>query len=129
MRKLEAVAASIVVLAGMTSGQQRTDWMTTSNSPDIQYRVQIFENSRACDLEYRDKKQGKSYTTFDVDVDYKSTDSNSDNPHPDIPPPANQATIRTDNEHIVTAPSQNGSARILECSGVVATRVNYLQRH
>ena len=118
MKKVRVLVVSVVLLAPCL-GQQKTDWTAASNDPSIQYRVQVFEGSRACDLEYRDQKQGTGYTTFDVSVDYKSTDLDSDN-HP---------KTKTDSEHIVTAPSHNGGTRVFECLAVVETRVSFVQRH
>jgi hypothetical protein len=118
-KKFCAKVAVMCLSALALSGQQQTDWMGTSNDPDIQYRVQVFEGSKACDLEYRDRKQGTGYTTFDVNVDYKSTELDSDN-HP---------KTKTETEHIVTAPTHTGSSRISECMAVVEARVSFVQRH
>jgi len=38
MRKLYAVAVSMLLLAGTPLGQQQTDWTSASNNPDIQCR-------------------------------------------------------------------------------------------
>jgi hypothetical protein len=109
---------SMLLLAGILAGQQQTGWTNAANNPDIQYRVQVFDRSKACYLEYRDQKQGTGYTTFDVAVDYKSTDLNS----------ANEAPVKTDSEHIVTAPTHAGTSRISDCSAVVEARVSFVQR-
>ena len=119
MRKFPGVMPCMLLLATTLVAQQRTDWINTSNNADIQYRVQVFDQSKACDLEYRDQKQGAGYTTFDVDVDYKSTKLDS----------ANQAPTKTDGEHIVTAPGHTGASRISECSAIVAVRVSVVRRH
>ena len=119
MRKFHALLAPLLLLPAALPAQRQTDWLNTANNADIQYRVQVFDQSKACDLEYRDQKQGSGYTTFDVDVDYKSTKLDS----------ANQAPTQTDGEHIVTAPGHNGTARISECSAIVEARVSALRRH
>ncbi len=119
MKKAHAVVVSMLLLVAMLPSQQQSDWTGASNNPEIQYRVQVFETSQACDLEYRDRKQGTGYTTFDVNVDYKSTELGPDN-HP---------KTKTETEHITTAPSHTGSSRISECIAVVEARVNFVQRH
>ncbi len=112
--------AMVMILSALAlSGQQQTEWMGTSNDSDIVYRVQVFEGLKACDLEYRDRKQGTGYTTFDVNVDYKSTELDSDN-HP---------KAKSETEHIVTAPTHTGSSRISQCTAVVETHVSFVQRH
>ena len=121
MLKTAAVAVSMVLFAGLGFAQKQTDWINTSNSPEIQYRAQLFDDSRACYLEFRDKKQGKGYTTFDAAVDYKWMDPQSESQQ--------SMKTKTENEHIVTTPTQTGSARISECSGIVEIKVNYIQRH
>jgi hypothetical protein len=123
MSKVAAVAVSMVLLAGLGFAQKQTDWINTSNSPEIQYRVQLFDDAKTCYLDFRDKKQGKGYTTFDAAVDYKSMDSDS---NPNSQP---STKIKTETEHIVTASSQTGSARISDCSGIAEINVNYIQRH
>jgi hypothetical protein len=119
MKTLYAAAAAMLLFAGTVLGQQRTEWIGASNNPDIQYRPQVFDQSKVCYLEFRDQQQGTGYTTFDVVVDYKSTES-----HPD-----KQPTMKTDSEHIVTAPAHTGSSRISDCSGVVEARVSFVRRH
>ncbi len=123
MSKVAAVVVSMVLLAGLGFAQKQTDWINTSNSPEIQYRVQLFDDAKTCYLDFRDKKQGKGYTTFDAAVDYKSMDSDS---NPNSQP---STKIKTETEHIVTASSQTGSARISDCSGIAEINVNYIQRH
>jgi hypothetical protein len=118
-RALCAAAMFALLLVVALSGQQQSDWTSASNDPDIQYRVQAFDTSKACELEYRDRKQKTGYTTFDVNVDYKSTELDSDN-HP---------KTKTETEHITTAPSHTGSSRISECIAVVEARVSFVQRH
>jgi hypothetical protein len=118
-KKLYAGAGLVLLLAGGLSAQQQTGWMNAANNADIQYRVQVFERSKACDMEYRDQKQGSGYTTFDINVNYKSTEMTSDN----------QPKVKTDTEHIVTAPEHTGTARIFQCSTVVEARVSFVQRH
>jgi hypothetical protein len=119
MIKVLAVVASVVLLAGTLLGQQQTGWINASNDTGVQYRVQILEQTKACSLEFRDQKQGAGYTTFDVEVDYRSIESNSDR----------EAKMKTDTEHIVTAPNQNGNSRIPDCSQVGEARVRAVQRH
>jgi hypothetical protein len=111
-------ACAIFLLAGTLFAQQ-TDWILASNSPDIQYRDQVLDRAQACYLEFRDQKQGPGYTTFDVAVDYNSTDLNPDG----------KPAKKTDTEHIVTAPTHSSSARIPNCSAVIEARVSFVQRH
>jgi hypothetical protein len=127
VRKLSAILTSILFLTGLILAQKQTDWINTSNSPAIQYRVQLFDDAKTCYLDFRDKKQGKGYTTFDAAVDYKSMDSDS-NGDPNANSQASAKT-KTETEHIVTASSQTGSARISDCAGISEIRVNYIQRH
>jgi hypothetical protein len=125
--KLSAILISIPFLTGPILAQKQTDWINTSNSPEIQYRVQLFDDAKTCYLDFRDKKQGKGYTTFDAAVEYKSIDSD-----PNGDPNSNSqqsARIKTETEHIVTASSQTGSARISDCTGISEIKVNYIQRH
>jgi len=121
--KLSAILISIPFLTGLILAQKQTDWINTSNSPEIQYRVQLFDDAKTCYLDFRDKKQGKGYTTFDAAVDYKSMDSDS---NPNSQP---STKIKNETEHIVTASTQTGSARISDCAGISEIRVNYIQRH
>jgi hypothetical protein len=118
MRGVYAVVSTLF-LAGMLCGQQQTDWVSASNNPDILYRDQVFDRAKACYIEFRDQKQGTGYTTFDVAVDYNSTDLNSDG----------KPMMKTDSEHIVTTPSHTGTSRISNCSALVAARVSLVQRH
>ncbi|MFZ1010559.1 MAG: hypothetical protein WAN65_27210 [Candidatus Sulfotelmatobacter sp.] len=122
---LRVAAVSMVLLAGLGFAQKQTDWINTSNSPEIQYRVQLFDDAKTCYLDFRDKKQGKGYTTFDAAVDYKSMDSDSDSNSNS----QQSVRIKSENEHIVTAATQTGSARISDCSGISEIKVNYIQRH
>jgi hypothetical protein len=121
MMKFSAIFLLMLFLAGLGFAQKQTDWMNASNSPEIQYRVQLFDDAKTCYLDFRDKKQGKGYTTFDAAVDYKWMDPQSDTQQ--------SMKNKTENEHIVTAPTQTGSARISECSGIAEIKVNYIQRH
>lgn len=123
MSKLSAILISIPFLTGLILAQKQTDWTNTSNSPEIQYRVQLFDDAKTCYLDFRDKKQGKGYTTFDAAVDYKSMDSDSNSNS------QSSTKIKTETEHIVTASFQTGSARISDCAGISEIRVNYIQRH
>jgi hypothetical protein len=117
MRRVYAVVPALVLTAALLG--QQTDWLPASNNPDIRYRDQVFDRAKACDLEFRDLKQGPGYTTFDAAVDYNSTDLNSDG----------KPILKTDGEHIVTSTTHNGSARIPNCSAVVEARVSFVQRH
>jgi hypothetical protein len=119
MKAIYAVAIAMLFLCGTLIGQQRTDWVNASNSPEIQYRSQILDQTKACYLEFRDQHQSEGYTSFDVAVDYKSTDLNSDH----------EAVVKTDSEHIVTASTHTGSSRISNCTGVLEARVNFVRRH
>jgi len=118
MRRAYAVG-SVLLVAGTLFGQPQTEWVRASNNSDIQYRSQAFERAKACYLEFRDLKQGTGYTTFDVDVDYISTDLNSEG----------KAPTKTDTEHIVTAPNRTGTSRISNCSAVITAHVSFVQRH
>jgi hypothetical protein len=126
MRKRVYVSAvQTLVCAGILFGQQqpqkspqRTDWISTTNEQDIQFHPQIFDSSKVCYVEFRDKQQGSGRTTFDAAVDYTSGDLNSDKP----------AAIKTDSEHIVTTSTHNGSSRISNCSGIVSARASFVQR-
>jgi hypothetical protein len=109
----------VLLLSGIQFADQTTDWASTLTNPEIQYRSQVFDNSQACYLEFRDQKQGSGYTTFDAAVDYKSTEL----------APDGKPIVKTDSEHIVTSRAQTGSSRISNCSGAVAVRLNYVQRH
>jgi hypothetical protein len=117
-RRASICICGVLLLIGTIFAQQ-TDWILTSNNTDIQYRDQVLDRAQACYLEYRDQKQGPGYTTFDVAVDYNSTDLSTDG----------KPTKKTDTEHIVTAPTHTGSARIPNCSGVIEARVSFVQRH
>jgi hypothetical protein len=121
MSKLSAIFVSVLLLTGLILAQKQTDWVNASNSPEIQYRVQLFDDAKTCYLDFRDKKQGKGYTTFDAAVDYKWIDPQSESQQ--------SMKTKTENEHLVTAPTQTGSARISECSGIAEIKVNYIQRH
>jgi hypothetical protein len=118
MKTLYMATASTLLLAGTLFGQAWTDWNHASNDPEIQYRSQALSESKACYLEFRDQQQETGYTTFDAAVDYKSTDLD----------PENQPTTKTDTEHIVTAPTHTGGARISNCTGVGDVRVSFVQR-
>jgi len=119
MIKIVCAAAVSLVLSGTLFGDQQTDWFATSTNPEIQYRFQVFDNSKACYVEFRDQQQGSGPTTFDVAVDYTTADLNANK----------EAPTKTDTEHIVTTPTHAGSSRISNCSGVVAARASYVQRH
>src|SRR6202030_4579710 len=91
-RTINAIIVQMLLWAGTMLGQQRTDWISTLTDPAIQYRPQVFDQSKVCYVEFRDQQQGSGSTTFDVAVDYTWTDSQSDK----------RPTIKTDSEHIVT---------------------------
>jgi hypothetical protein len=114
-----SICACVTVLLAGTMFPQQTDWILASNSADIQYRDQVLERAQACYLEFRDQKQGPGYTTFDVALDYNSTDLDTDG----------KPRKKTDTEHIVTAPTHTGSARIPNCSAIIEARVSFVQRH
>lgn len=114
-----AVFLSLLVFAGALFGQTWSDWSGATKNADIKYRSQVFDNAKACYLEFRDEQQGRGNTTFDVDVDFKSTDLN-----------ANEEPIqKTDTEHIVTTPGRVGTSRISNCSAVTGARASLVQRH
>ncbi len=119
MKTLYAVVGCALLLAGTLIGQVWTEWKHASNNPDIQYRSQAFDESKACYLEFRDQQQGPGYTTFDAAADYKSTDLNAEK----------EPVVKTDTEHIVIAATHNGGSRISDCTGVVEIRVSFVQRH
>jgi hypothetical protein len=81
-----AIAGLVLLLSGTQFADESTDWAGTATNPEIQYRTQVYENSKACYLEFRDQQQGSGPTTFDAEVDYKSKDV----AHPD-----EQVTKRT----------------------------------
>ena len=116
--KRVCTAVSTLLLAGMLFAQQ-TDWTPASNNRDIQFRDHVYERMKACDLEFKDLKQGTGYTSFDVAVDYNSTDLNSEG----------KLTVKTDSEHIVTTATHTGGSRIANCSAVVEARVSVVTRH
>lgn len=118
-KAIYAVTVQLLLWAATLGGQQRTDWISTLTEPDIQYRPQIFDTSKVCYVEFQDKQQGSGPTTFDVAVDYTSTESN----------PNRQPAIKTDSEHITTTATQTGSSRIANCSGIVAARASFVRRH
>jgi hypothetical protein len=118
MKTVCAAVASLVLLAGTLLGDAQTGWVPTSTNREIQYRSQVFDNSKACYLEFRDQQQGASSTTFDVAVDCTSTDLDADQ----------KPLMKTETEHIVTTPTHTGGSRISNCSGVVAARVSPPQR-
>jgi hypothetical protein len=118
-KAIYAVTVQLLLWAATLGGQQRTDWISTLNDPDIQYRPQIFDASKVCYVEFRDQQQASGPTTFDVAVDYTSADSNPDK----------QPAIKTDSEHITTTATQTGSSRIANCSRIVAARASFVRRH
>jgi len=118
-KTLLAVTALVLLLTGTQFADDSKDWTASSGSPDILYRWQEFDNSYACFLEFRDQQQGTGYTTFDAAVDYRSTDLDQDN----------RPKLKTDNQHIVTAPNRTATSRIPNCVGVIQATVTLLQRH
>jgi len=119
MKTIYAVAVQLLLCIATLLGQQRTDWINTSTDPTIQYRPQVFDQSKACYVEFRDQQQGPGPTTFDVAVDYKSLDLSPDK----------QPATKTDSEHIVTTATHTGSSRIPDCSRIVGARATFVQRH
>jgi hypothetical protein len=119
MTRTRAVASALFLATTLLSQERQTDWTAASNDPNIQYRNQAFSGAKACYIDFRDQKQGKGSTTFDVVVSYNSTDLASDG----------KPIKKTENEHIVTVPTHNGTSRIPSCSSVTDARVNFLQRH
>jgi hypothetical protein len=118
MKALRSAALSIILLSGILSGQVWSDWTSTSTNPELQYRSQAVPNMRHCYLEFRDTKQGKGNTTFDVAVDYTSSALNENG----------APIVKTDTEHIVTTPTHVGTARIPECLAVSVVRASVVQR-
>jgi hypothetical protein len=119
-KTLFSLAGLLLVLSGTPfAADEFTDWTNTTTNPEIQYRTQVYESSKTCFLEFRDKQQGDGPTTFDAEVDYKSKD----------PQHNNEMVDRTDRENIVTTSSHNGGSRIANCFGVMAVRLNLVQRH
>jgi len=108
----------MLLLSGTPFADESTDWAGTATNPEIQYRTQVYENSKACYLEFRDQQQGSGPTTFDAEVDYKSKV---------VEHPGEQVT-KTDRENIVTTRAHTGSARISNCYGVTAVRLSFVQR-
>jgi hypothetical protein len=119
MRRACAVAFTLFWAATLLCQDKQTNWAAVSNDPDIQYRYQMFSRAKACYLEFRDQKQGKKSTTFDVVVSYDSTDLTPDS----------KPIRKTENEHIVTVATHTGTSRIPGCSAVVDAKVDFLERH
>jgi len=119
MRRPHAVVFTLFWAATLLCQEKQTEWMAASNNPDLQYRSQAFSRAKACYLEFRDQKQGKGSTTFDVIVSYNSTDLGSDG----------KPAKKTENEHIVTVPTRTGTSRIPSCFAVTDAKVNFLERH
>jgi hypothetical protein len=117
-KTIRVLAMQILFSAGALVAQPQSDWTSTLNEPDIQYRSQVFDASKACYVEFRDQQQGNGPTTFDAAVDYTSSDSSPDK----------QPAVKTDSEHIVTTASHFGSSRISNCSGIVAARITFVRR-
>lgn len=108
----------MLLLSGTQFADEYTDWAGTATNPEIQFRTQVYENSKACYLEFRDQQQGSGPTTFDAAVDYKSKD----------PQRNDELVDKTDRENIVTTRAHTGSARISNCYGVMAVRLSFVQR-
>ncbi len=118
MKRAVAVLSALFWAASLLGQEKQTDWIAASNNPDIQYRSQAFSRAKACYVDFRDQKQGTGTTTFDIVVSYYSTDLGSDR----------KPAKKTENEHIVTVPTQTGASRITGCSAVTDARVNFLER-
>ena len=116
-KELFALAALLLLLCGTQFADERTDWAGTATNPEIEYRTQVYENSQACYLEFRDQQQGSGPTTFDAEVNYKSKD-----------PERREEVIKIDRENIVTTPTHTGSSRISNCFGIMAVRLSSVQR-
>jgi hypothetical protein len=133
-KELLILAVLLLFLCGTLAADEHTDWVSTTTDGEIQYRTDIYANSEACYLEFRDQDQSSRSTTFDAEVDYKPSDTDRDDaPHKDSPRNGadqneEQAT-KTDRENIVTTPTHNGSARISNCLGVIAVRLKFVQRN
>jgi hypothetical protein len=139
-RALCAIGMTVFLLSGSMWGQPWSDWASTANNVNIAYHFRLWENSKSCDIEFKDQNQGDGYTTFDAAVDYQTiSDSNSTAPGPpsnNAPPnsnnkkaPNNNRVTKTDNLHIVTAMNHNGPAQISNCLGITEVRVSFIQRH
>jgi len=120
IKNLSCCFLLVLALTGSMLGQSWSEWGSTKNVPEIKYRVQVLENAQACYLEFRDDQQGKGSTTFDVNVDYRPVDVDSNK----TPPPP-----KTETEHLVTTPGRAATARISDCSAVTEARASYIQRH
>jgi hypothetical protein len=118
-KTLLSITAFMFLLCGTLPADERTDWVPTATNGEIQYRTQVYENTEACHLEWRDQDQGRGATTFDAEVDYQSKDAN----HND------ERVMKTDRENIVTTPTQTGTSRIGNCFGVLSVRVSAVQRN
>ena len=110
-------ALLLFALTPSLNAQVWSDWVPTSMNTQLEYRSQIFPNMRQCYLEFRDKQQGKSITTFDVSIDFKYADPNGN------------LKVKTDREHVVTMPAQVGTVRVVDCVGVSEVRAGSVQRH
>ena len=118
-KTLLSITAFMLLLSGSLPADEHTDWVPTATDGDIQYRTQVYENTEACHLEWRDQSQGRGPTTFDAEVDYQSKDAD----HND------ERVMKTDRENIVTTPTQTGSSRIGKCFGVLSVRLSAVQRN
>lgn len=125
-KTLLSITGFMLLLCGTLPADEHTDWVPTATDGDIQYRTQVYENTEACHLEWRDQDQGRGPTTFDAEVDYQSKDpdhNSKDADHND------ERVMKTDRENIVTTPTQNGSSRIGNCFGVISVRLSAVQRN
>ena len=111
--------ALLLLLSGTQFADDKTDWVPTSTNPEIQYRTQVYENTEACYLEFRDQEQGPRSTTFDAEVDFKTRDREHNG----------EQVIKTDRENIVTTPTHPGSSRISNCLGITGVRLSFVQRN
>jgi len=118
---MKKIAALILwmLLAATAVSQKQSDWTSSWNNTDIAYRSQVFDNMKACYVEFRDQKQGKGVTTFDADVQFRSTVLTADK----------QPTLKNETEHVVIAPSQTGNARIHDCAAILKVNVSLVERH
>lgn len=117
-KELLIVSAVMFLLCGTQFADQRTDWANTATNPEIQYRTQVYSNSQACYLEFRDQQQGSGPTTFDAEVSYRSTELDKQG----------EPINKVDRENIVTTPTHLGSSRIANCTLVIGARLSFVQR-
>jgi len=98
-------------------GTDWSDWGSPSNNGSIVYRYRFVDSGKACFLEFKDQLQGDDYTSFDAEVEYKST-----NPDGDV-------ERKRDNLHLATTMNRTATSQIANCLAVVDVVLNFVRRH